>query len=241
MEFVKSCALATVFTPQFKLDWIQNPTKRAAIKLLCLKEAETEGLRMGKANQFKSPPRGGKGRFSYSFMSGDKENHCEVFPSNEAISNMSQLEFLTFLNQDHAEGLYMKYNVILPSSAPVERLFSIAGIISSARRSRLEPGLLEKLLLLSVNNKLDAQPCASTKFYDLRAIYPLLKIISSSFAKTELFCKSPIIIAKNPVFVLGTFENSQNTYVGLKKKRRNGKKNYSKIIRITRSLFVNNE
>ena len=57
-------------------------------------------------------------------------------------------------------------------------------------------------------------------FYDLRAIYPLLKIsYMSIFAKIEFFCQSPII-AKNPLFVLQAFENHQNTCVGLKKKRR---------------------
>ena len=43
--------------------------------------------------------------------------------------------------------VFRKYNVALPSSAAVERLFSVAGVIGTAKRNRLRPELFEKLLL----------------------------------------------------------------------------------------------
>ena len=43
--------------------------------------------------------------------------------------------------------VFRKYNVALPSSAAVERLFSVAGVIGTAKRNRLRPQLFEKLLL----------------------------------------------------------------------------------------------
>jgi len=49
-------------------------------------------------------------------------------------------------------AMFMKYNVALPSSAPVERLFSVGGMICTAKRNRLRPELFEKLLLQRVNN-----------------------------------------------------------------------------------------
>jgi hypothetical protein len=48
--------------------------------------------------------------------------------------------------------IFRKYNVALPSSAAVERLFSIGGMIGSAKRNRLRPALFESLLLQRVNS-----------------------------------------------------------------------------------------
>ena len=50
--------------------------------------------------------------------------------------------------------LFWKYNVALPSSAAVERLFNIGGMIGSARKNRLRPPLFESLLLQWANTGL---------------------------------------------------------------------------------------
>ena len=52
----------------------------------------------------------------------------------------------------YVRDLFIKYNVALPSSAAVERLFSIAGMVATAKRNRLRPVLFESLLLQRVNN-----------------------------------------------------------------------------------------
>jgi len=52
----------------------------------------------------------------------------------------------------YVRELFIKYNVALPSSAAVERLFSIAGMVATAKRNRLRPALFESLLLQRVNN-----------------------------------------------------------------------------------------
>jgi len=49
--------------------------------------------------------------------------------------------------------LFRKLNATLPSSAPVERLFSKASLISSPRRNRLNDQKNEELLLLKANSK----------------------------------------------------------------------------------------
>jgi hypothetical protein len=63
-----------------------------------LKEAENEGLRMAEGGmKFPSPPRGNS-VLTYSFMESPQVVDS-AFPHCEALSNLAQLEFLTYLNQ----------------------------------------------------------------------------------------------------------------------------------------------
>lgn len=82
-------------------------------------------------------------------------------------SNQSQYEYelLRYLNDSRSniqmltdypmmKKLFIKYNSVLPSSAPVERLFSFAQIINAPRRHALSDINFEKLVLLKSNSTL---------------------------------------------------------------------------------------
>lgn len=54
--------------------------------------------------------------------------------------------------------VFIKYNSILPSFAPVERLFSFTGIVNAPRRHALSDYNFEKLVVLKTNsNYLDSR------------------------------------------------------------------------------------
>jgi hypothetical protein len=71
----------------------------------------------------------------------------------QAINYLSeQTNSLTILHSFEAvKKLFMCYNTTLPSSAPVEHLFSAAGLIETSRRNRLADQTFERLLLLKQN------------------------------------------------------------------------------------------
>nr|XP_044250968.1 uncharacterized protein LOC108054111 [Drosophila takahashii] len=50
------------------------------------------------------------------------------------------------------KATFFKYNTPLPSSAPVERLFSYAGMVNGKKRQNLSDGHFEKLVVLKANN-----------------------------------------------------------------------------------------
>lgn len=55
-------------------------------------------------------------------------------------------------NHPIVKKLFMKYNTALPSSAPVERLFSFAGIVNRSRRQKLSDTNFEILVLRKANS-----------------------------------------------------------------------------------------
>ena len=54
---------------------------------------------------------------------------------------------------------FIKYNTVIPSSAPVERLFSIASLILSPKRFCLADDFFEKLIFLKTNKNYKILDC----------------------------------------------------------------------------------
>ena len=48
------------------------------------------------------------------------------------------------------KNIFLKYNTPIPTSAPVDRLFSQAAVVLTVRRNRLSDLLLEMLILLKI-------------------------------------------------------------------------------------------
>lgn len=81
----------------------------------------------------------------------------------ETRANRARVEALNFLgdrskvlqtlsNYKNVCSVFLKYNTCLPSSAPVERLFSIGGLIPTPRRNSLSDAAFQQLLMLKINS-----------------------------------------------------------------------------------------
>ena len=71
----------------------------------------------------------------------------------EAYLNDSRRDLKMLDDYPILKEVFMKFNCILSSSAPVERLFSISGLILCARRNRLADSKFEKLVTIKGNRR----------------------------------------------------------------------------------------
>ncbi|XP_045031322.1 uncharacterized protein LOC116924993 [Daphnia magna] len=140
-----SLMIATTVHPRFKLNWIAKENEMLARKVRILIEAGLENLD----------------------LHGDTA-HCENMEDplqmpSRATSIMNELDLflvdndrsLSSLNKyPRIKDLFLRYNTGLPSSAPVERLFSAGPLVLTIRRNRLSDELFETLLILKVHKRL---------------------------------------------------------------------------------------
>jgi hypothetical protein len=98
---------------------------------------------------------------SSTTASDTDETDFFYFASSRSTPSHKHLEFLNDTNKQismlekHPEvkQLFIRYNTCIPSSAPVERLFSPGSLVLAKRRNRLSDKLFEMLLLLKVNKR----------------------------------------------------------------------------------------
>lgn len=87
----------------------------------------------------------------------------------ESFTNKIEIEFkevlankscnMSILNSEkfkNVKSMFLKYNAATSFSAPVERLFSQAGIVLGPKRCNLKNDMFEQLTLLKANKKIDS-------------------------------------------------------------------------------------
>lgn len=72
---------------------------------------------------------------------------------NYMVDSSTEIQMLN--RYPKLKRVFVKYNTPLPSSAPVERMFSYAGLVNAPRRSALTDEHFEELVLLKVNLNYD--------------------------------------------------------------------------------------
>jgi len=87
-----------------------------------------------------------------SITTGTGKWHNEqVWPRIIAVSRRQLSRMWQFWSYPLVKKLFVQHNVVLPSSAPVEHLFSFAGMITRPHRRSLSDKTFKQLLLLKAN------------------------------------------------------------------------------------------
>jgi len=86
--------------------------------------------------------------FSYTNSAGRQAAGTPVARQVEESMESKSTSLLSIKDYPHVARAFVKANSTLPSSAAVERLFSIAGMILSPRRCKISDRLFDKMVFL---------------------------------------------------------------------------------------------
>jgi hypothetical protein len=147
--------LAAVTLPQFRLRWCSDDESKEKARQLLKREMNRVSMASVNANA----------SIAAQLSSEDTDEEFFSFGGASVQQNSIQQEMELYLT-DEAKLLdslkkfptvkqaFLRYNTAIPSSAPVERLFSTGGQILTPRRCRLSDDHFEMLLLLNANKSL---------------------------------------------------------------------------------------
>uniref|UniRef100_A0A8C6LKI7 HAT C-terminal dimerisation domain-containing protein n=1 Tax=Nothobranchius furzeri TaxID=105023 RepID=A0A8C6LKI7_NOTFU len=141
--------LAAATCPKFKLRWLRDECSRVQVKELLITECRTTAAATADVPQDSQTPASPDQMDFFDFEIQPRESFSAENEVTDYIRSGHELEIL---NQfPTVKKIYMKYNTPTPSSAPVERLFSLGGLVLSPKRNRLSDRF-EKLLLMRYNH-----------------------------------------------------------------------------------------
>lgn len=146
----RGALLAAVSCPKFKLRWLRDADRREQVKQLLQDECCTIAPPpQSSASVANAPVHQGEVDF-FDFEAEPEETYSA---EKEVMMYMSSSNDLQVLHQFvNTKRIFLKYNTPTPSSAPVERLFSLGGLVLTPRRNRLSDQRFEKLLLMRYNH-----------------------------------------------------------------------------------------
>lgn len=158
----KSFTMSAITHPKFKLSWV--PVNYVdSCKTLLIEEYKSELKEINNLNaslQENETHHAHSNELDADFFSILQNNNNMNTPFNVEMKVISFLEHssnkLEILHSDPImKTLFIKYNTTIPSSAPVERLFSTAIQIFTPRRNRLADETFGKLIFLKGNSYLN--------------------------------------------------------------------------------------
>ena len=149
----KDAIIAAVSIPKFKLKWVEGQVKKDQYKQMFIGEMRKfdDEMSIVEDRNAESDVASQKKKDFYEFES-DEEESCIDSVEVQAAEYFSMAREINCLHKfPTIKRIFLKYNTTIPSSAPVERLFSLGNLVLTPRRNRLNACRFEKLLLLRYN------------------------------------------------------------------------------------------
>ncbi|XP_071582354.1 uncharacterized protein [Temnothorax nylanderi] len=143
----KELIIASCLHPKFKLNWLIGEKKKLA-------ESYLEDLLGIRSND--NSPNSGKNDDYDDFFTFHRQSTSTSESGEEELQRFlkSKRTDIELLNDfPKLKKLFIKFNTALPSSASVERMFSIGNSVCQPSRGRLHDNIMEYQLLLKINQK----------------------------------------------------------------------------------------
>lgn len=138
----KDLLVAATLLPRFKLSWISDEVKSELTVSSRLVESPASPLKANAAEDFFANPFGNE----CTSVSGDDElSRYFLVPHSFALTELKNSFPLV-------HKLFLKVNTAVPSSASVERLFSVGADVFTKKRGRMSDANFEIQLLLKYNS-----------------------------------------------------------------------------------------
>ena len=146
--------LAAVTLPKFKLRWLRSQELKDKAKASLLAECR---------KIVHEEPQPGTSITSSHHTDSAKERDFFAFEEDEDTSSLAENQVADYIRSSAQnlnslcgfsliKKISLRCNAATPSSAPVERLFSLGKLVFSPKRNRLSDRRFEKLLLLRYNH-----------------------------------------------------------------------------------------
>jgi hypothetical protein len=148
--------LASVSHPKFKTYWIDDQELKMRCTMLLLNAVQTVTVKDESSSAAMLQT---TSAINTTDAGGDTDSSDFFSDLHEDMSDQPHLKYLQDSSRDlgmlnnhpAVKSVFLQFNTTIPSSAPVERLFSTGAIILTKRRNRLSDETFEKLLLLKIN------------------------------------------------------------------------------------------
>lgn len=156
--------LAAVSHPKFKMSWVDEENLDMVKHMFTSECVHFMGI-MDASSSDKSSENNQTEDDFFSELSTSMNSFNSDRDRSLNSSNLAESQALNFLSDKHrtkeslhkyevVKNIFLKYNTSMPSSAPVERLFSTALQIFTPRRNKLSAKTFSMLLLSKYNGKL---------------------------------------------------------------------------------------
>ena len=152
----KDALLASVSLPKFKLRWVKEETRRDHITSLLTTECRSLPTEEPAALMPEAPQPAVVTPSEEDFFSFDEQGgvsaDAPMSVETEITSYLNSAPVMESLHRfPRIKRIALRYNAPTPSSAPVERLFSLGSLVLTPKRNRLGDGRFQRLLLLRFN------------------------------------------------------------------------------------------